>query len=148
MLVAGGTIVVGIGMTVRTHDPTWLFLSLPFLIMLLIASRYAPAGYRLAADGVHVERKAGAKVIVAYRDIRAVDRMRRPVGGLSFSGSNGLFGRFGQFWNPRVGFYRLFLSNTDSVVWITTTRGLVAVSPDRPDEFVERLVARVPGSSP
>jgi hypothetical protein len=144
VLVAGGTIVLGIVMTIRSHDLSWLVLSLPFLFMLLIASRYAPTGYRLAVDGVHVERKAGEKVI-AYRDIRAVDRMRRPVNGLSFGGSNGLFGRFGQFWNPRIGFYRLFLSNTDSVVWITTTRGLVGVSPDRPDEFVERLAARVQG---
>ncbi len=144
VLVVGGTIVFGLVMTIWTHDLRWLFLNLPFSIMLLIASRYAPTGYRLAPDGVHVERKAGVRVI-PYRDIRAVDRIPRSVRGLSFGGSNGLFGRFGQFWNPRIGFYRLFLSNTDSVVWITTTRGLVGVSPDRPDEFVERLATRVQG---
>ena len=141
----GGTTVLGLVMTVRTHDLRWLVLSLPFSIMLMIAARYAPTGYQLAPDGVHVERKAGPKVI-AYRDIRAVDRVPRPVRGLSLGGSNGLFGRFGRFWNPRVGFYRLFLSNTATVVWLTTADGMVGLSPDRPDEFVERLGARTRAS--
>jgi hypothetical protein len=140
--VIGGTTVFGLVMMIRTHDFRWLVLSLPFSIMLLLAARYAPHGYRLAADGIHVERKAGPKVI-RYRDIRGVDRTPRSVKGMSFGGSNGIFGRFGRFWNPRIGFYRLFLSNTNSVVWLSTTDGLVALSPDRPDEFQARLDARL-----
>jgi hypothetical protein len=54
-----------------------------------------------------------------------------------------LFGRFGRFWNPRLGVYRLFLSNTSSVVWLATTEGWVALSPDRPDEFVAGVEARL-----
>ena len=128
---------------IRTHDFRWLLLTLPFLIMLLIASRYAPSGYRLGADGVYIERKVGAKV-VRYRDIRSVDREQRSLKGLTFGGSNGLFGRFGRFWNPRLGVYRLFLSNTSSVVWLATSEGWVAVSPDRPDEFVAGVQDRLP----
>ena len=129
-------------MVVTTHDVRWLFLGLPFLVMLLIASRFAPSGYRLGADGVHIERKSGAKV-VRYRDIRSVDQQPRSVKGLTFSGSNGLFGRFGRFWSPRLGLYRLFLTNTSSVVWLATTDGWVAVSPDRPDEFAAAVQARL-----
>jgi hypothetical protein len=145
VLVIGGTIVAGLVMMIRTHAFQWLLLSLPFSIMLLIAARFAPTGYRLGADGVHIERKAGPKVI-AYGDILAVDRMPRSVKGLTFGGSNGLFGRFGAFWNPRLGFYRLFLSNTQTVVWLSTSKGWVAVSPDRPDEFCARLDTRLPGT--
>jgi hypothetical protein len=130
-------------MTARTADFRWLLLSLPFTLMLLVAARLAPSGYRLAPEGVHVERKAGPKVI-PYRDIRTVDRHPRSPRGVTITGSNGLFGRFGQFWNTRLGLYRLYLSNTESVVWLGTTRGLVGLSPDRPDEFVERLAARLP----
>ena len=133
-------------MMVRTQDFRWLVLSLPFLIMLLIAARYAPSGYRLGADGVYVERKAGPKVI-RYRDIRAVDQTARSVKGITFLGSNGLFGRFGRFWNPRLGLYRLFLSNAASVVWLSTSDGWVAVSPDRPDEFAAGVQARLADAS-
>lgn len=143
VLVIGGTTVFGFVMTVRSGDIRWLFLSLPFIVMLWIAARFAPTGYRLAADGIHVERRAGRKVI-AYRDIRGVDRVSRSVKGLTFAGSNGLFGRFGSFWSPRLGFYRLFLANTDTIVWLSTVQGWVALSPDRPEEFCARLAARLP----
>ena len=102
-----------------------------------------PTAYRLGPDGVCVERRAGPQVI-AYRDIRGMDRLPRSVKGLTLGGSNGLFGRFGGFWNPRLGFYRLFLTNTQTVVWLSTAQGWVAVSPDRPDEFCARLATRLP----
>lgn len=115
-----------------------MFVPLPFAIILFWAGRYAPNGYRLAADGVHVERKAGAKVI-PYRRIRAADREPRRLQGISVTASKGIFGRFGRFWNPSLGLYTLYLSNTDDVVWLSTDQGMVGVSPDRPDEFVQRL---------
>ena len=142
ILTVGGTTLFGLVMMIHTQDFRWLVLSLPFLIILLVASRFAPSGYRLAADGVHIERKVGPKVL-PYRDILAVDRERRSLKGLTFAGSNGLFGRFGRFWNPRLGLYRLFLSNTSSVVWLKTSAGWVAVSPDRPDEFAAGVQARL-----
>lgn len=138
----GGTIVCGLIMVVRTSDLRWLVLSLPFSVLLLIGARYAPRGYRLAADGIHVERQAGPKVI-PYGVIRAVDREPRSLTGMSFGGFNGLFGRFGRFWNPRLGVYRLFLSNTHSVVWLATNDGWVALSPEPPDEFCAHLEARL-----
>jgi hypothetical protein len=141
----GGTTVIGTVLTARTHQLEWLFLSLPFLLMLLVASRYAPRAYWLAHDGLHIERRAGAYVI-RYRDIRTVDRAPRSVKGMSFGGSNGLFGRFGRFWSPRLGFYRLFLSNTHSVVWLSTSGGWVGLSPDLPEEFCARLAMRLPDS--
>jgi hypothetical protein len=147
VLTVGVGTLAGIVMMIRTHDFRWLVLTLPFLIMLLVASRYAPSAYRLGAEGVYIERKVGAKVI-RYRDIRSVDRERRSIKGLTFGGSNGLFGRFGRFWNPRLGMYRLFLSNTSSVVWLATSEGWVAVSPDRPDDFVAGVQARLAEHSP
>ncbi len=133
---------LGIVFTVKSGDLRWIFLGLPFTIVLFAAGRVAPNAYRLGADGVHVERRAGPKVI-PYRAIRGVDRESRPTGGLSLLGSKGLFGRFGRFWNPTLGFHQLWLSNTDAVVWLQTTGGWMALSPDRPDEFVERLRTRL-----
>jgi hypothetical protein len=77
--------------------------------------------------------------VISYRSIRSVDRLPRPLGGLSLTASRAIFGRFGRFWNSRLGFYRLFLTNTDSIVWLDTTEGWVALSPEHPDEFITRL---------
>ena len=145
VLVIGGSIVLGVVLTARSADIRWLFLSMPFAVMLWVAMRYAPTGYRLGPDGLAVERRVGPKVI-AYGEIRAVDRVSRSIKGLTFGGSNGLFGRFGSFWNPRLGFYRLFLSNTRTIVWLNTARGWVALSPDRPEDFCARLAMRLPRS--
>jgi Bacterial PH domain len=134
--------VLSVVFTVRSGESRWLFLSLPFTLVLLVIGRFAPTGYRLAGDGIHVERRAKPYVI-PYRAIRDADQMARPVAGLSVMGSRGIFGRFGRFWNARLGFYRLFLSNGHRVVWLTTDDGWVGLSPDRPDEFIARLRARL-----
>ena len=124
----------------KTGDARWLFLSLPFMLMIFVMGRFAPTGYRLAPDGVRVERRARSTVI-PYRRIRAVDRQPRSVAGLSMFGSQGVFGRFGTFWNMRLGFYRLYVTNRAAVVWLATDDGWVGLSPDRPEEFVRRLEA-------
>jgi hypothetical protein len=54
-----------------------------------------------------------------------------------------VFGRFGRFWSMRLGFFRLFLTNRDTVVWLLTEDGWVGLSPDRPDEFAAGLRARL-----
>jgi Bacterial PH domain len=100
--------------------------------------RFAPTGYRLGTRGVHVERRAGDKIIL-YGAIRGADRLERPIRGVAMGASKCVFGRFGRFWSPRLGFYRLFVSDARSVVWLHTDRGLVGLSPDPPEEFLERL---------
>ena len=133
--------VAGIAGAVKTGDPRWMFLSPPFILMIYAMGRFAPTGYRLASDGVRVERRIRSTVI-PYRRIRGVDRVPRSVAGLSMFGSQGVFGRFGTFWNMRLGVYRLYVTNRHAVVWLATDHGWIGLSPDRPDEFVRRLEAR------
>ena len=82
-----------------------------------------------------------AKAVGLSTDLRAVKstRVPRSVAGLSMFGSQGVFGRFGTFWNMRLGFYRLYVTNRNAIVWLATDDGWVGLSPDRPDEFVIRL---------
>jgi hypothetical protein len=140
VLSVGVATIFGILWAVRVGDPRWMFLSLPFMLMVFVMGRYAPTGYRLAPDGIRIERRAGP-VVIPYRRIRAVDQGSRSVVGMSLFGSQGVFGRFGTFWNMRLGFYRLYLTNRDAVVWLATEEGWVGLSPDRPDEFMARLEA-------
>lgn len=135
---------LGILLMAKSGDLRWVFLGLPFTLVLFVGGRYAPTGYRLGSDGLHIERRAGPRVI-PYRAIRLVDRQARRTGGLSVLGFKGAFGHFGRFWNPSIGTYQLWLTNTHSIVWLATTAGWVAVSPDRPDEFVARLRAHIGG---
>jgi hypothetical protein len=132
--------IFGIVWAVRTGEPRWMFLSLPFMLMVFLMGRFAPTGYRLVPDGIRVERRTGS-VLIPYRRIRGVDRVARSVVGMSMFGSQGVFGRFGTFWNMRLGFYRLYLTNRDAVVWLATEAGWIGLSPDRPDEFMARLQA-------
>lgn len=138
-----GATIVGVVLTGGSGDLRWLFLGLPVTLALFVLGRLAPTGYRLAADGVHVQRRAGRRLVIPYRAIRAVDRLPRPLRGLSLTASRGIFGHFGTFWNTSLGIYRVYITNSDSVVWLDTVHGWVAVSPDRPDEFVDRLRARL-----
>lgn len=137
-----GLSLLAVVLAIKHGEPRWLFLGLPFTLALVVMARFAPSGYRLAADGVHVERRS-RPVVIPYRMIRAVDREPRQLAGISLLGSRGIFGWFGTFWSPRLGFYRLYLSNRTGIVWLATSKGLVGLSPDRPDEFVERLRQRL-----
>jgi hypothetical protein len=130
-------------MTARSGDPAWLLVSLPFTLGLWWFSRLAPTGYALGADGVQVHRRIGP-LVIPYRTIRACDDAPRSLSGLTLFGSRGLFGHFGRFWSPRLGNFRLYLTNRRDVVWLSTDTGWVAVSPDRPQEFLERLRRRLP----
>lgn len=127
---------------VESGDVRWLFASLPFSLVLFVVGQLAPTGYRLAPEGVRVERRSRG-IVIPYRAIRSVDREPRQLGGVMLLGSRGVFGRFGRYWSPGLGGYRLYLANREHLVWLVTDRGLVGLSPDRPDEFVARLGARL-----
>jgi hypothetical protein len=143
VLGVAGMSVVGVVLTARSGDPSWLLLSAPFTLVLWLFSRFAPTGYTLAGDGVRVERRAGP-VLIPYGAIRGADDQPRTLAGLTTFGSRGLFGHFGRFWSPRLGSYRLYLANQRQVVWLATDQGWVALSPDRPRDFLERLHRRLP----
>jgi hypothetical protein len=51
---------------------------------------------------------------------------------------------FHDVWRPGLGAHRLFLTRRGNLVWVQTEKGWLALSPDEPDAFVERLRARLP----
>ena len=131
-------------MVATSGDPSLLILPLPFLLGLWVVQGLAPAGFTLEADGVRIERRWLSRLI-PYALIRAVDREPRPVGGFGAVGLNVLFGSQGPRWNRRTGWHYLAITNTTDLVYLHTARGLVVLSPSRPDEFAARLRDRVAG---
>lgn len=143
----GVPIVLSTVLVARTGDPALVIFPLPFIGLVWAIQGLAPAGFTLDADAVRIERRWLARRI-PYATIRAVDRAPRPVGGLFALGINGLFGSHGVRWNPSTGWHYLAITNTEDLVYLHTTRGLVVLSPSRPDEFVASLSSRVAGSVP
>jgi len=140
----GAPFVLSVALVASSGDPSLLILPLPFLCGLWMLQGLAPSGFALTAAGVRLERRWLSRVL-PYAAIVACDREPRRVGGLLAVGLNGLFGSHGWRWNPWTGWHYLAITNTSDLVHIRTRGGLVVISPDRPDEFADRLRARLAG---
>jgi hypothetical protein len=138
----GGPFILSILLVATSGDMLFLILPLPFLGALWAAQGFAPSGYTLDEDGLILERRWFRRRL-PYAAITAADRQQRAAGGLGTVGLNSLFGSHGLRWNPRTGRHYLFVTRSSDLVWLTTSRGLVALSPERPAEFTTRLAGRL-----
>jgi Bacterial PH domain len=135
---------LSVAMVATTGELLFTIFPLPFLGVVWALQGLSPAGYTLEARGMRLERRWLARRL-PYAAIQAVDRTPRPIGGLLALGLNALFGSHGLRWNPRTGMHYLAITNTRDLVYLHTRRGLVVISPSRPDEFVAALAARLCG---
>jgi PH (Pleckstrin Homology) domain-containing protein len=140
----GGPFLLSVVLVATSGDPSLLILPLPFLGGLWAIKGLSPSGFTLEKDGVRLERTWLPR-LVPYASILDCDREPRPIGGLLALGLNGLFGSHGSRWNPRTGWHYLAITNTRDLVYLTTTTGLVVISPSEPDQFIARLRARLHG---
>ncbi|HET8578073.1 MAG TPA: PH domain-containing protein [Methylomirabilota bacterium] len=138
----GGPFLLSVVLVATSGDPSLLILPLPFLGALWMIQGLAPSGFTLDDAGVRIERR-WLQRLVPYASIVSADRTPRPVGGFGAAGINGLFGSHGPRWRPRTGWHYLAITNTRDLVYLHTRRGLVVLSPSRPDEFLTRLIARL-----
>lgn len=138
----GGPFVLSVVLIATSGDPAFLILPLPFLGGLWLLHGLAPSAYTLEERGVVIERRLLPRLI-PYGDVTGADRIRRPIGGVLALGVNALFGARGPRWNPRTGLHYLAVTNTTDLVFLHTRRGLLVISPARPDEFVRDLERRL-----
>jgi hypothetical protein len=135
---------LSVALVAATGDLLFTLFPLPFLGVVWALQGLAPAGYTLGPRGVRLERRWLSRRL-PYSTIQSVDRTPRPIGGLLALGLNALFGSHGLRWNPRTGLHYLAITNTRDLVYVRTERGLVVISPSRPDAFVAALAARLRG---
>jgi hypothetical protein len=139
----GGPFALSIALMASSGDPAFVILPLPFLGALWFLQGLAPVAYRLEDGGVVIARRLMPRRI-PYAHIGGVDRTPRPIGGLLALGVNALFGARGPRWNPRTGLHYLAITNTTNLVFLETRRGLMVISPERPDDFARELRRRLP----
>lgn len=139
---AGLPIAASVALMAGTGDPLFVVFPLPFLGLVWVVQGLAPAGYTLDGDTLVIERRWRPRPI-ALAAVTGVDRQRRPIGGLGALGLNGLFGAHGPRWNPWTGLHYLAIANTEDLVYLHTRRGLLVLSPARPDAFVGDVRARL-----
>ena len=137
----GVPFLLSVVLVATSGDASLLILPLPFLGALWAIQGLAPSGYTLEAGGVRLERRWMSRLL-PYAAILGCDRQSRSIGGLFALGLNGLFGSHGWRWNPRTGWHYLAITNTTDLVYLSTTGGLIVLSPERPDEFTAALAAR------
>jgi hypothetical protein len=142
----GGPFALSVALTASSGDPAFVILPLPFLGALWFLQGLAPSAYHLDEAGVVIARRLMPRRI-PYADIRGVDRTPRPIGGFLALGVNALFGARGPRWNLRTGLHHLAITNTTSLVFLHTRRGLLVISPDRPDDFARELGRRLAAPS-
>jgi hypothetical protein len=138
----GGPFALSVALTATSGDPAFVILPLPFLGALWFLQGLAPAGYVLDEGGVVIARRMLPRRI-PYADIRGVDQTPRPIGGFLALGVNALFGARGPRWNPRTGLHYLAITNTTDLVFLHTRRGMIVISPGRPEEFARELRRRL-----
>jgi hypothetical protein len=145
----GVPFVLSVLLVATSGDMLFLILPLPFLGALWAAQGFAPSGYTLTDRGLVLERRWFRRVL-PYAAITQIDGRQRSVGGLGAVVVNSLFGSHGLRWNPRTGRHYIFITRTSDLVWLTTSSGLVALSPERPAEFTAQLAGRLGerGSTP
>jgi len=56
-------------------------------------------------------------------------------------GNGGMFGFTGRFSNAALGRYRAFVTDHKRTVVIESAHGILVVSPDRPEQFIDALTA-------
>jgi hypothetical protein len=75
-------------------------------------------------------------------DVRLIDRreLKREAGWCMRVGAGGLWGGFGWLWTRRRGILQMYISRTDSFVWIERVNGRPwLITPEQPEAFVRAL---------
>ena len=106
---------------------------------LFILAGYAPRGFVVSADGISVVRRNRKPVVLPAQEITSLTA----IDGKDLNwcirvwGVGGFFGNWGYFSCPKLGGFRAYMTNRESLVLIRTAHeGLLVVSPDSREDFI------------
>lgn len=138
---AAGVIILAVVLATVKH-PWWIRLTAMVVAaaFLLGSWGFAPAGYRVDSARVTIKRLM-SDVVIARQAIRAV-RLFEDADGEGMSrtaGNGGLFGYYGKYKSDKLGSHVWYVTDMSKRVVLETTDGVVVVSPDDPEMFIQAL---------
>jgi hypothetical protein len=141
-----GVLVMGVPIAIQMAKGFWVVSSLLPALLLVIAS-LCVRGYELAPGELRVKRLLWSTIWPLDPGVRARASPHAMQGSWRTWGNGGLFAISGHFSGSGLGRYRAFVTDPARTVVIETRKGIVVVSPDRPDEFVAAVTAAARSAS-
>lgn len=131
----------------RAGVPFEIFLGIAALVALILGAAWAlaPRGFAVEAGQVRIERPLRS-IAIPIRTIRSAGPLPAGAlrGAMRLGGSGGLFGYYGRFWSRTLGAFRLYATRREGLVRLDTPDDRFVLSPDRPERFLEEVLARAP----
>ncbi len=129
-------------MGARTLEIAWI------LLLLLPGAFFAPRGYVVTDSSIIVRRWLGPKVVVPIESVEDIKRVsREDIGpllsdlGIHPGAVREFFGSYGVFSSSRLGKFKGYITNTNSLVLIQYDNGKkLVLSPERPEKFMDAVV--------
>jgi hypothetical protein len=114
----------------------------------ILAWALAPRAFEIGDGALRILRTGWLRTSIPLRDIRSAGELEPDAlrGSLRLLGIGGLFGTYGLFRSPVLGPFRLDATRSSGLVVVRTARRAHVLTPDRPGEFVEALLAAAPSA--
>jgi hypothetical protein len=102
----------------------------------------------IGGGALRIVRNGWIRTTIRLVDVRSAGEVGPEVlqGALRLVGVGGLFGSYGLFRSPALGPLRLDATRSTGLVLVRTARTAHVLTPDRPEEFVEALLAAAPSA--
>jgi hypothetical protein len=133
-----GSGILGVPIVVQLLLGLWLIPVL-FGTFLVLVAIYCVRGYELAPGELRVRRLLFDTRWPIDESATATVRPKAMRGSWRLWGNGGLFAISGIFSGSGLGRYHAFVTDPARTVVVTTRRGIVVVSPDRPAEFAAAI---------
>ncbi|HEX9049756.1 MAG TPA: PH domain-containing protein [Anaeromyxobacter sp.] len=108
----------------------------------------APRAFEIGGGVLRIVRNGRIWTAIPLAEIRSAGEVGPEVleGAIRILGVGGLFGSYGVFRSPALGPLRLATTRSTGLVLVRTARVAHVLTPDRPGEFVEALLAAAPSA--
>jgi hypothetical protein len=131
-----------------------LYIPLAFVVAIFawVWLRFRPSSFVVHPDSIEIiwplrRRTMPRASIVSCRILDAA-QLKREVGWGARVGAGGVWGGFGWLWTQRRGIVQMYVSRTDTLVWIERGRDRPwLITPEHPEEFVRTLGVGAPTTS-
>ncbi len=114
----------------------------------VVAWALAPRAFEIGDGALRIVRNGWRRTAIPLADVRSAGEIGPEAlqGAVRLVGVAGLFGSYGIFRSPALGPLRLDATRSTGLVLVRTARVAHVLTPDRPGEFVEALLAAAPAA--